>query len=76
VDKTLSCDCGFIAQGPDDVGLATVVRRHAWEAHGMPLSQDDVLLLLFHVELAGATTIPATTKEGRSCGGSFYRWQS
>ena len=75
MDKTLTCDCGFIARAPDDVGLATEVRRHAWEAHGMPLSHDEALLL-FHAELAGATAIPATTKEGRSCEGSFYRWQS
>jgi hypothetical protein len=58
VEKTLTCDCGFIARAPDGVGLATEVRRHAWEAHGMPLSQDEALLLLFHVELAGATTFP------------------
>ena len=59
VDKTLICDCGFIARAPDDVGLVTEVRRHAWEVHGMPLSHDEALLLLFHAELAGATAIPA-----------------
>jgi len=59
VDKTLTCDCGFIARAPDGVGLATEVLRHAWEAHGMPLSHDEALLLLFHAELAGATAIPA-----------------
>ena len=59
MDKTLTCDCGFIARAPDDVGLATEVRCHAWETHGMPLSHDEALLLLFHVELAGATWIPA-----------------
>ena len=80
MDKTLTCDCGFIARAPDDVGLATEVRRHAWDAHGMPLTHDEALVLLFHVELAGATAIPTTTttttKEGRSCGGSSYRRQS
>jgi len=59
VDKTLTCDCGFIAQAPDGVGLAAEVRRHAWESHGMPLSHDEALVLLFHVELAGATAIPS-----------------
>jgi hypothetical protein len=54
VDKTLTCDCGFVAQARDDVGLATEVRRHAWETHGMPLSHNEALLLLFHAELAGA----------------------
>jgi hypothetical protein len=59
VDKTLTCDCGFIARAPDDVGLATEVERHAREAHGMPLSHDEALLLVFHAELAAATAIPA-----------------
>jgi hypothetical protein len=76
VDKTLTCDCGFIARASDDVALAVEVRRHAWETHGMPLSHDEALLLLFHVELAQATAIPATTKEGRSWDGSSYRSQS
>ena len=58
MDKTLTCDCGFIALASDGVGLATEVRRHAWEDHGMALSHDEALLLLFHAELAGATTIP------------------
>ena len=59
MDKTLTCDCGFIAQAPDDVGLVTEVRRHAWEDHGMPLSHDEALLLLFHAELARAPAIPS-----------------
>jgi len=59
VDKTLTCDCGFIARARDGVGLATEVRRHACEAHGMPLSHDEALLLLLHVELAEATAIPS-----------------
>ena len=59
MDKTLTCDCGFIARAPDDVGLATEVERHAREAHGMSLSHDEALLLVFHAELAAATAIPA-----------------
>jgi hypothetical protein len=58
-DKTLTCDCGFIARAPDGVGLVAVVRRHAWEVHRMPLSHDEALLLLFHAELAGATESPS-----------------
>ena len=57
MDKTLTCDCGFVARACDGAGLATEVRRHAWESHGMPLSRDEALLLLFHAELAGATGI-------------------
>ena len=66
MEKTLNCDCGFIARAPDDVGLVTEVRRHAWDVHGMPLSHDEALLLLFHAELAGAITIlsrPQTATE-------------
>jgi hypothetical protein len=66
VDKTLTCDCGFIALARDDVGLVTEVRRHAWEVHGMPLSHDEALLLVFRAELAGAIAIlsrPQTTTE-------------
>ena len=62
MDKTLTCDCGFIAQAPDGVGLATEVLRHAWEAHGMPLSHDEALRLLFQAELAAQPTIPARPK--------------
>ena len=59
MDKTLTCDCGFIARAADGIGLATEVRRHAWEAHGMLLSHNEALVLLFHAELAGAIAIPA-----------------
>jgi hypothetical protein len=59
VDNKLTCDCGFVARASDGAGLATEVRRHAWETHGMPLSHDEALLLLFHAELAGATAILA-----------------
>ena len=59
MDKTLTCDCGFVARATDGLGLASEVRRHAWEAHGMSLSHDEAVLLLFHAELAGVTAIPA-----------------
>ena len=58
MDKALTCDCGFTARAADGTGLATEVRRHAWEAHGMLLSHNEALVLLFHAELAGATAIP------------------
>ena len=56
MNNTLTCDCGFIARAPNDVELAAEVRRHAWEAHEMPLSHDEALLLLFHAELAQQPT--------------------
>ena len=57
MNRTLTCDCGFTAQAYDDVGLAKEVRRHAWEAHRIPLSNDEALLLLFHAQLADVTSI-------------------
>ena len=66
MDKTLTCDCGFVARASDGVGLATEVRRHAWEDHGMALSHDEALLLLFHAELnqqAPITTPRNTTTQ-------------
>ena len=68
MDKTLTCDCGFIARACDELGLLTDVRRHAWEVHGMPLSHDEALLLLFHVELAEATAIPARPQTATETG--------
>jgi uncharacterized protein DUF1059 len=58
VERVLTCECGFDARAADEEGLVVEVRRHAAEAHCMPLSYDDALLLVFHAELAGAPTIP------------------
>ncbi len=63
MNRTLTCDCGFTAEACDDVGLVEEVRRHAWEIHGMPLSNDEALLLLFHAQLAGATSISWRPRE-------------
>jgi hypothetical protein len=60
VERVLTCECGFDARAADEEGLVAEVRRHAAEAHCMPLSYDEALLLVFHAELAGAATaIPA-----------------
>ncbi len=58
VERVLTCECGFDARAADEEGLVAAVRRHAAEAHCMALSHDEALVLLFHVELAGATAIP------------------
>ena len=62
----LHCDCGFEARATDEDGLVAEVQRHSWEAHGMPLSHDEALLLAFRAELAEAvpTTIPRETPAG------------
>jgi hypothetical protein len=60
VDKVLRCDCGFEARAADEDGLVRKVRRHAREAHGMALSDDEALLLTFRAEL-NKTTPPRTS---------------
>jgi hypothetical protein len=51
VDKVIHCDCGFDARAEHEDGLVAEVQRHAWEAHGMALSDDEALLLAFRAEL-------------------------
>jgi Protein of unknown function (DUF1059) len=51
VDKVIHCDCGFDARSEHEYGLVAEVRRHAWEAHGMALSQDEALVLAFRAAL-------------------------
>ena len=55
----IRCECGFEARAADEEGLVAEVRRHALEAHGMALSQDEALVLAFRAELADET--PTTT---------------
>jgi Protein of unknown function (DUF1059) len=52
VDKVLHCECGFEARAAHEDGLVAEVQRHAWEAHGMPLSRNEALLLAFCAQLA------------------------
>ena len=63
-ETVITCECGFDARAADAEGLVAAVRRHAAEAHGMPLSHDEALLLVFHAELADATAIPARLETG------------
>jgi len=51
LEKVLRCDCGFEARAEDEHGLVPQVRRHAREAHGMALSEEQALLLTFRREL-------------------------
>ena len=59
VERVITCECGFNARAADEEGLVAAVMRHAAEAHRMPLSHDEALLLVFHAELAAQTAIPA-----------------
>jgi predicted small metal-binding protein len=56
VNKVLRCECGYEARATDEEGLVAEVRRHASEAHGMALSREEALLLVFHAELAEQPT--------------------
>ena len=49
--EVVLCDCGFEARAADEDGLVAAIQRLAWEAHGMPLSHDEALLLAFRAEL-------------------------
>jgi hypothetical protein len=51
VDKVIHCHCGFEARAEHEDELVAEVQRHASEAHGMALSQDEALLLAFRAEL-------------------------
>jgi predicted small metal-binding protein len=51
VGEVVRCDCGFEARAADEDGLVAAIQRHAWEAHGMPLSDEEALLLAFRAEL-------------------------
>ena len=51
MDRVLHCDCGFEARASGEDGLVAEVQRHAWEAHGMRLTDEDALLLAFRVQL-------------------------
>ena len=66
-NTVLHCDCGFEASAADEGDLVAEVQRHAWEAHGMALSHDQALLLVFRIELnenARGAIPPRQTTEG------------
>ena len=59
----ITCECGFEGRAADEEGLIAEVRRHAAEAHCMPLSHEEALLLVFHAELAAQPTSPRETAD-------------
>jgi predicted small metal-binding protein len=65
VGAVITCECGFEARAADEEGLIAEVRRHAVEAHCMPLSHEEALLLAFHAELAAQPTTHRKTAEPR-----------
>jgi hypothetical protein len=63
VGRVITCECGFKTRAADEEGLVAEVRRHAAEAHCMPLSHEEALLLVFHAELAAQPTAPRETTD-------------
>ena len=63
VAAVIRCECGFEARAADEEGLVAEVRRHAVDAHCMPLSHEEALLLVFHAELAAQPTTPRETTD-------------
>ena len=62
MDKTLICECGYEARGGDAGALAAEAQRHAWQAHGMALSHQEALLLVFCGETDRLPTTPSYTR--------------
>jgi Protein of unknown function (DUF1059) len=60
VDKVLHCHCGFEARAARAEEFVAEVRRHAWEAHAMALTDEEALLVAFRAQLDGdrPTAIP------------------
>ncbi len=43
--KLITCECGFVVQGPTDDELVANAQSHAREVHGMDLSEEQALSL-------------------------------
>ena len=65
VRAVITCECGFEARAANEEGLVAEVRRHAANAHCMPLSHEEALLLAFHAELAAQPTTSRETTDPR-----------
>jgi predicted small metal-binding protein len=63
VEAVITCECGFEARAVDEEGLVAEVRGHAAQAHGMPLSHEDALLLIFRAERAAQLTASRETTD-------------
>jgi hypothetical protein len=58
----LHCECGFDVRAEHEAELVAQVQRHAREAHGMALSDEEALLLAFRVQLS---TSPAISRQAQ-----------
>jgi predicted small metal-binding protein len=68
MERLLRCDCGFEVRADDDAQFVAGVQRHAFEAHGMRLTPDEVRRLAERLEPGEAIAQPPqgdTKGEGR-----------
>jgi predicted small metal-binding protein len=68
MERLLRCDCGFEVRAQDDAELVEGVQRHAFDAHGMRLTQDEVRRLAERLERSEAIAEPpqwSTKGEGK-----------
>jgi predicted small metal-binding protein len=64
MERLLRCDCGFEIRAEDDAELVAAVQRHAFDAHGMRLTRDDVLQLARRLNAREAREQPAGGPRG------------
>lgn len=50
-DKPLRCDCGYVVQAENESALLDEIKRHAWKAHGIAFSTEQVLAIMLRFEL-------------------------
>ena len=62
----LNCDCGFAARAADEEGLVAEVRRHAWDAHGMPLTLDEAAALAARARIDGPADGSEAVRDGEA----------
>jgi len=62
--RLLRCDCGYEVCAEDDAELVARVQRHAFDAHGMDLTRDDVLELALRADARAATEQPPRDPRG------------
>ncbi len=66
MERTITCDCGFEARAGDEAGLVAAVKRHASEAHGMQLSDDETRALVARSGLGTSATADGEPRKEES----------
>ena len=62
-DKALRCECGYEVQASDEAVCVRKVLEHAWEAHGIALSDEVALNLVRRAGLVSRGEQRNTTRE-------------